>query len=128
MKKFVNQVLDPKWFALCYLPFLAVNMVQLINPMTVTRVFLVFFALWGVAVAAKCYFTGKQIYLHMINARNFTCNFFHSGRACCTSHTSHIKFQLHRITPFHKLRLCLHPFTYVLYFNNRILKKQVCTI
>ena len=63
MKKFVNQVLDPKWFALCYLPFLAVNMVQLINPMTVTRVFLVFFALWGVAVAAKCYFTGKQIWV-----------------------------------------------------------------
>lgn len=63
MKKFVNQALDPKWFALCYLPFLAVNMVQLINPMMVTRVLLAFFALWGVAVAAKCYFTGRQIWV-----------------------------------------------------------------
>lgn len=63
MKKFVDQVLNPQWFALCYLPFLAINMMQPVNPMMFTRVLLAFFAVWGVAVAAKCYFTSKQIWV-----------------------------------------------------------------
>lgn len=63
MKKFVDQVLNPQWFALCYLPFLAINMMQPINPMMFTRVLLAVFAAWGVAVAAKCYFTSKEIWV-----------------------------------------------------------------
>ena len=63
MKKFMDQVLTPQWFALCYLPFLAINMMQPINPMMFTRVLLAVFAVWGVAVAAKCYFTGKEIWV-----------------------------------------------------------------
>lgn len=63
MKKFVDHVLNPQWFALCYLPFLAINMMQPINPMMFTRVLLALFAVWGVAVAAKCYFTSKQIWV-----------------------------------------------------------------
>ena len=63
MKKFMDQVLNPQWFALCYLPFLAINMMQPINPMMFTRVLLAVFAVWGVAVAAKCYFTGKEIWV-----------------------------------------------------------------
>lgn len=63
MKKFVDQALNPQWFALCYLPFLAINMMQPINPMMFTRVLLAVFAVWGVAVAAKCYFTSKEIWV-----------------------------------------------------------------
>ena len=63
MKKVIGNILNPQWFALCYLPFLAINMMQPINPMMVTRVFLAIFAIWGVAVAAKCYFTGKAIWV-----------------------------------------------------------------
>ncbi len=64
MKKFVREIVfAPRTFAICYLPFLAVNMVQVINPMLFTRVFLAFFAVWGGIIAVKSFFTGKKIWL-----------------------------------------------------------------
>ena len=56
MKKIIDKVLSPQWFAIGYLTWLAINMVAVINPLPFTRVLLAFFAVWGVAVSAKIYF------------------------------------------------------------------------
>ena len=61
-KQIVDKILSPRLFALCYLPFLAINMMQIINPMVFTRILLAVFAVWSVAIAAKCYFTSKEIW------------------------------------------------------------------
>lgn len=60
MKKILSKALEPHIFVLCYLVFLAINMVQIINPMSVTRVFLAMFALWGLAVGIRSYLSGKE--------------------------------------------------------------------
>lgn len=60
MKKILGKVLDPQLFAVSYLIFLAVNMVQIINPMALTRIFLALFALWGLAVGIGSYLSGKE--------------------------------------------------------------------
>ncbi len=61
MKGLLNKILSPQLFALCYLPWLAINMVTLINVMDFTRYVLIGFALWGVAICAKIYlFGGKK--------------------------------------------------------------------
>jgi hypothetical protein len=59
-KQFLCKVLDPALFTVCYLVFLAINMVQIINPMTVTRVFLALFALWGFAIGIRSYLSAKE--------------------------------------------------------------------
>jgi hypothetical protein len=60
MKKILSKALEPHIFVLGYLAFLAINMVQIINPMAVTRVFLALFALWGLAVGVRSYLSGKE--------------------------------------------------------------------
>ena len=60
MKKILSKALEPHIFVLGYLAFLAINMVQIINPMAVTRVFLAMFALWGLAVGVRSYLSGKE--------------------------------------------------------------------
>ena len=60
MKKIADKVLSPQVFALCYLPWLAINMASVINILDFTRVVLAVFALWAVAVCVKVYFfSGK---------------------------------------------------------------------
>lgn len=61
-KQFISKILEPQLFVLCYLPFLAINMVQIINPMAVTRVFLAVFALWGLASGIHSYLSGKDVW------------------------------------------------------------------
>ena len=59
-KKLVDKILNPQVFALFYLSWLAVNMLQVVNPMAFTRVFLAVFAVWGAAVAVRCYLFSKD--------------------------------------------------------------------
>ena len=57
MKNLINKILTPQIFALAYLPWLAINMVSVINILSFTRVILILFALWGVFVSLKMYFS-----------------------------------------------------------------------
>ena len=60
MKKILDKVLSPQVFAICYLPWLAINMTSVINVMDFTRFVLIAFAAWAVAIAAKTFFfSGK---------------------------------------------------------------------
>ena len=61
MKKIVEKVLSPQVFAIAYLPWLALNMMTVVNLFDFTRYILVLFAAWGVAVCAKTFlFCGKR--------------------------------------------------------------------
>lgn len=61
MKKLLDRALSPQVFALAYLPWLAVNMVSVINILDFTRVVLAVYAAWAVAVSVKTYFfSGKS--------------------------------------------------------------------
>ncbi len=65
MKKVLEKVLSPQVFAICYLPWLAINMVTVINIMEFTRIFLALFAVWAVAICVKLYFfSGKGPWIH----------------------------------------------------------------
>lgn len=60
MKKLLDKILSPQLFAICYLPWLAINMVTVINVLDFTRFILIAFALWGVAICAKIYLFGGK--------------------------------------------------------------------
>lgn len=61
MKQIVKKVLSPQWFAIGYLPWLAVNMATPVNVLDFTRVVLVLFAVWALAICVKeFFFSGKQ--------------------------------------------------------------------
>ncbi len=63
MKNFLNKALSPQLFAMCYLPYLALNLMTVVNILSFTRVCLIFFAVWGVAICVKTFlFSGKSIY------------------------------------------------------------------
>ena len=63
MKNFINKALSPQLFAMCYLPYLALNLMTVVNVLAITRLCLVFFAVWGVAVCVKTFlFSGKEVY------------------------------------------------------------------
>ena len=65
MKRVVDKILSPQLFLLCYLPWLAINMVTVVNILSFTRVVLVLFAAWAVAICVKEYlFGGKQAWVH----------------------------------------------------------------
>lgn len=59
-KRLLSKILEPNLFVLCYLPFLAINMLQTVNPLAVTRVLLAVFALWALASGIHTYFSGKE--------------------------------------------------------------------
>ncbi|MBE7056768.1 MAG: hypothetical protein E7388_04925 [Ruminococcaceae bacterium] len=61
MKKILDKVLSPQLFAICYLPWLAINMASVINILSFTRIILAMFAAWAVAVCVKQFvFSGKK--------------------------------------------------------------------
>ncbi len=61
MKKLLDRALSPQVFALAYLPWLAINMVSVINILDFTRVVLAVYAVWAVAVSVKTFFfSGKS--------------------------------------------------------------------
>lgn len=64
MKKTIKDVLlCPQVFTVVYLPWLVINMLPFVNPMPFTRVVLIVYAVWSVAVAAKSYFAGKECWV-----------------------------------------------------------------
>ncbi len=60
MKKIIDKVLSVKLFAICYLAYLAINLVSVINPQPITRIFLALFAAWGLAICANTYIFGGK--------------------------------------------------------------------
>lgn len=60
MKTLYNKILTPQAFAIAYLPWLAINMISVINILDFTRFVLVFFAVWGILVSAKIYFSNDK--------------------------------------------------------------------
>lgn len=63
MKNILNKMLSPQLFAACYLPYLTLNLMTVVNILSITRIFLIFFAAWGVAICIKTFlFSGKGIY------------------------------------------------------------------
>lgn len=67
MKKIVSiidKLLSPSLFAICYLPYLALNMLTVVNVLGFTRIFLALFAAWGVCICVRTFlFSGKNAYL-----------------------------------------------------------------
>ncbi|MBQ9859069.1 MAG: hypothetical protein IJO76_00120 [Clostridia bacterium] len=65
MKQLLNKILSPQLFAVCYLPWLAINMTSVVNVMDFTRVVLIAFAVWAVAICVKMYFfSDKTAWTH----------------------------------------------------------------
>ncbi len=61
MKERMKQIIfEPKWFTVCYLTYLAVNMLVVVNPLAISRVFLALFSLWGACVALNTYILSKN--------------------------------------------------------------------
>ncbi|MBQ8606250.1 MAG: O-antigen ligase family protein [Clostridia bacterium] len=56
----LQKLLSPSLFAMFYLPYLALNMITIVNVQSFTRYFLAFFAMWGFAVCVNTYFFGGK--------------------------------------------------------------------
>ncbi len=65
MKTLMDKLLSPRAFAIGYLPWLAINMMPIVNILNFTRVVLIAFAVWAVAIAVKqFFFDDRKVWTH----------------------------------------------------------------